>query len=84
VESDAAVFMKHLFVALVLVTAGMIAGIVTVGAGVPIVPTEVLSWNTVVFQLDWLQNLIEQIDQFLEAVVDLVKTLKQLFSGEGG
>ncbi len=39
---------------------------------------------SLVLQLEWLQSLIERIDQFLEAVVDLLNTLRQLFGGEGG
>lgn len=30
-----------------------------------------------------LENIIETIDQFLEAVVDLLKTIQQLFGGGG-
>lgn len=34
--------------------------------------------------LDRLTQLIQRIDQFLEAVLDLLRTFSRLFGGEGG
>jgi hypothetical protein len=66
------------------VTAGMIVVAGFVSTGAPAISVELASQNALVLQLDWLQNLIERIDQLLEAVVDLLKTLQELFGGGGG
>jgi uncharacterized membrane-anchored protein YhcB (DUF1043 family) len=78
--------MKHLRMAFVLAAVGVLAGIYVgvVGIGIPTVATELSSQAALVLQLDWLQGLIERIDQLLEAVVDLLRTLGELFGGEGG
>jgi hypothetical protein len=69
--------MRHTLTALLLVTVG--TG-VCLGVGSTTVGT-VVAQNTVVVQLDWLQNVIERIDRFLEAVLDLVNTIRALFGG---
>lgn len=66
--------MKSLLVALLVVIAF---------GGMPVASTESPAQNSVVLQFDGLQESIEQIDQFLEAVVDLLDTLQQLFGGGG-
>lgn len=78
--------MKHLLTALALLVTGTVVGVtigVLVGA-VPAVPAELPASTGLVLQLDWLQGLIERIDRFLEAVLDLLRTLRGLFGGEGG
>jgi hypothetical protein len=73
--------MKYLLAALVLMSASMVAGIGVANASTP---TDTMSphRNTVILGLlDGLQDLIEQIDEFLEAVVDLLTTLQELFGG---
>jgi hypothetical protein len=78
--------MKYRRTAFVLVAVGVIASIYVgvVGMGIPTVAAELSSQAALVLQLDWLQGLIERIDQLLEAVVDLLRTLGELFGGEGG
>ncbi len=70
--------MKYLLVALLVVVA--LGGASVASAGAP-VAAESPTQNGIILQLDALQDIIEQIDQFLEAVVDLLETLQQLFGG---
>ncbi|WP_435076190.1 hypothetical protein [Halococcus sp. AFM35] len=74
--------MKHPVVALALLVVGVAVGIVVTGGLVPI-PAELSSQAGFVLQLGGLQDFIERIDAILESVVDLLRTLGQLF-GEGG
>lgn len=77
--------MRPPFVALALLVAGVAVGVVVglpVG-GLAVVPAELSSGTAFVLQLDGLQDFIERIDAILESVVDLLRTLGQLF-GEGG
>jgi phage-related protein len=87
--------MKHLLAALVVVSASMVAGIGVVSASTP-ADTKSPHRNTVILGLldglqnfidgflDAVQGIIERIDKFLEAVVDLLKTLQELFGGGEG
>ncbi len=43
----------------------------------------IASHGAVALQLDWLVDLIRQVDRLLEAVVDLLETVGRL-TGEGG
>ncbi|HET7325449.1 MAG TPA: hypothetical protein VFJ06_14070 [Halococcus sp.] len=79
--------MKHILVAVVVVTATLISGVGVVAAGTPPAPAESPSQTNPTLQidlLDTLQDFIEGIDDFLESVVDLLETLQELFGGEGG
>lgn len=71
--------MKHLLVALVVVT-GMVAGVGVAGATAP----SAASPDAIALQLDGLQDFVERLDQFLESVADLLQTLQQLFGGSEG
>jgi hypothetical protein len=79
--------MKSLLAAFALLLAGVAAGI---WVGVPIgglatIPAELSNQTALVLQLGGLQDFIERIDAILESVVDLLRTLGQLFGeGEGG
>jgi phage-related minor tail protein len=74
--------MKHLLAAFVMVTAGVIAVVGSLGTATILVDVLV---QTPLGLFDGLQNFIEQIDNFLESVADLLKTLSELFGGgEGG
>jgi heptaprenylglyceryl phosphate synthase len=78
--------MKRLLVALVVVIASMTAG---VGGGVASVDTPAVATsagsNTIVLGLfDMVQGFIERLDQLLESIADLLKTLQTLSGGEGG
>jgi hypothetical protein len=74
--------MKLPVMTLALLVAGVAAGIVVTNGVVPI-PAELSSQTGFVLQLGGLQDFIERIDAILESVVDLLRTLGQLF-GEGG
>jgi hypothetical protein len=77
--------MKSLSIAFALLLAGVAVGVVVglpVG-GLAAVPAELSGQTAFVLQLGGLQDLIERIDTILESVVDLLRTLGQLF-GEGG
>lgn len=76
--------MRPLLAAVVLVTATVVAGVGVASVGIPVIPVELAGHSVVTLQLDALQSLIEQVDRFLESVVDLVKTVRELFGGEGG
>lgn len=43
--------------------------------------TGVVETATLLSQLDALRNIIERIDPFLEAVLDLVRAVRALFGG---
>lgn len=78
--------MKYLHAAVALLIAATIVGI---WVSMPMMDASTLSIelsNRVAFvlQLDWLQGLIERVDRFLEAVADLLRTLRGLSGGEGG
>lgn len=66
-----------------------LAGAVLVAAGVLASPEALASFGStvdsgvVVLQLDWLEGLIQSIDDFLEVVLDLVRTIRALFGGGG-
>lgn len=64
---------RHTLTALLLVTVGIGFGSVTVPA--------VVGQSAVVGQFEWLQSVIERIDRFLEAVLDLVNTIRAPFGG---
>jgi hypothetical protein len=72
--------MKSLLVTLAAMTVVASVGVLTGGA--PIVPATVGS-NAFVLQLDWLVGIIETIDRLLEAIVDLLRTIRRLFGGGG-
>ena len=72
--------MKSLPVTLAAMTVVASAGVLTGGA--PVVPATVGS-NAFVLQLDWLVGIIETIDRLLEAIVDLLRTIRRLFGGGG-
>jgi hypothetical protein len=74
--------MKLPVMALALLMAGVAAGVVVTSGAVPI-PAELSNQTVFVLQLGGLQDFIERIDAILESVVDLLRTLGQLF-GEGG
>ena len=77
--------MKSLSIAFALLLASVAVGVVVglpVG-GLAAVPAELSGQTAFVLQLGGLQDLIERIDTILESVVDLLRTLGQLF-GEGG
>ena len=75
--------MKPLPVAVGLVAVGIVAvvfGSPDVAAG----PMELSGGAAVVLQLEGAQDLIERIDAILESVVDLLRTIGQLFGESGG
>ena len=74
--------MKLPVVAFALLLAGVVVGVVVTNGAVSI-PAELSSQAGFVLQLGGLQDFIERIDAILESVVDLLRTLGQLF-GEGG
>ena len=74
--------MKSLPVMLAAIAVAVSVGIVVAG-GAPLVPDTVGS-NVFVLQLDWLVGIIEAIDRLLEAIVDLLRTIRRLFGGGGG
>jgi hypothetical protein len=74
--------MKLPVMALALLVVGMAVSVVVTSGTVPI-PAELSSQTGFVLQLGGLQDSIERIDAILESVVDLLRTLGQLF-GEGG
>jgi hypothetical protein len=74
--------MKLPVMTLALLVASVAAGIVVTNGVVPI-PAELSSQAGFVLQLGGLQDFVERIDAILESVVDLLRTLGQLF-GEGG
>ncbi len=74
--------MKLPVMAFALLVAGVAVGVVVTNGAVPI-PAELSGGAAFVLQLDGLEDFIERIDSLLEAVVDLLRTLGQLF-GEGG
>ncbi|EMA45205.1 hypothetical protein [Halococcus saccharolyticus] len=73
--------MKSLVVTLAAMAALTSVGVVVTG-GAPIVPATIGS-NAFVLQLDWLVGIIETIDRLLEAIVDLLRTIRRLFGGGG-
>lgn len=75
--------MRYLLAALLVVTTGLVVGI-DVLPGVSPAPAVLAGQSEFVLQLDWLEGLIERLDRILEAVVDLLNTVQQLFGGEGG
>ena len=76
---------QRLLIAFVVVTASLTAGVgISVGADAPTTATHSSPQDSLVLQLDWLQDLIERIDRFLESVVDLLNTIRELFGGGGG
>jgi hypothetical protein len=75
--------MRDLIVACTLMTVLVIVG-VDAGVGPAIEPLIGAAQDSVVLQLDWLENLIERIDQLLETVVDLMNTVRELTGAEGG
>ncbi|GAA0470996.1 hypothetical protein MUK72_07500 [Halococcus dombrowskii] len=70
------------------VAVGLVAvGVVVVVFGSPDVaafPVELSGSTAVVLQLEGAQDLIERIDAILESVVDLLRTIGQLFGESGG
>ena len=72
--------MKSLPVTLAAMAVAVRVGVVVDGA--PFVPGTVGS-NAFVLQLDWLVGIIEAIDRLLEAIVDLLRTIRRLFGGDG-
>jgi len=72
--------MKSLPVTLAAMAVAVRVGVVVGGA--PLVPGTVGS-NAFVLQLDWLVGIIEAIDRLLEAIVDLLRTIRRLFGGDG-
>ena len=74
--------MKSSPVTLAAMAVAVSAGVVVAG-GAPLVPGTVGS-NAFVLQLDWLVGIIEAIDRLLEAIVDLLRTIRRLFGGGGG
>ena len=72
--------MKSLLVTLAAMT--VVASVGVLIGGAPVVPATVGS-NAFVLQLDWLVRIIETIDRLLEAIVDLLRTIRRLFGGGG-
>ena len=66
--------MKSLPVTLAAIAVAVSVGVVVAG-GAPLVPGTVGS-NVFVLQLDWLVGIIE-------AIVDLLRTIRRLFGGGG-
>lgn len=66
------------FVALWLVAADLFAAIG--GIGVPF-DLAAVGRPPSFLLLDWVVDLVERIDEILEAIVDLLETLRQLFGG---
>ncbi len=60
-------------------------GLFVVGAGDAGIAALAGGGGSPLLQLDWLLDLIETVDRILEAVVDLLETVRRLFGGvEGG
>lgn len=70
------------------VAVGLVAvGVVVVVFGSPdtaALSVELSSGAAVMLQLEGAQDLIERIDAILESVVDLLRTIGQLFGESGG
>jgi hypothetical protein len=75
--------MKPLPVAVGLLAVGVAAAVVLGSPDAAALSTELSGGTTFMLQLDGVQDLIERIDAILESVVDLLRTIGQLF-GEGG
>jgi hypothetical protein len=75
--------MKLTVMTLALLLAGVAVGVVVTSGAVPI-PAELSGQTGFVLQLGGLQDFIERIDAILESVVDLLRTLGQLFGESGG
>jgi O-acetylhomoserine/O-acetylserine sulfhydrylase-like pyridoxal-dependent enzyme len=75
--------MKSLPVAVGLVAVGVAAAVVLGNPDTVVLSTELSGGTVAVLQLEGIQDLIERIDAILESVVDLLRTIGQLF-GEGG
>lgn len=75
--------MKSLPVAVGLVAVGIVA-VVFGSPDVATLPVELSGGTAVVLQLEGAQDLIERIDAILESVVDLLRTIGQLFGESGG
>lgn len=77
--------MKHVFVALAVVTASAVAGVSVASTGAPVAGSGSTAHSGAPLQvLDGLQDTIERIDRFLESVIDLIRTIQKLLGGEGG
>lgn len=68
--------------AAVLAAVGIVGGI-AVGAEPSSALAVLGGQGAVVVQVDWFVDLVETIDRILEAVVDLLQTVNQLFGGGG-
>lgn len=75
--------MKSLPVAVGLVALGIVA-VVFGNPDVATLPVELSGGAAVVLQLEGAQDFIERIDAILESVVDLLRTIGQLFGESGG
>jgi hypothetical protein len=77
---------QRLLAALVVVSACAVAGVGIGAAASAPEATESGGQPTVVLGLlDGIQDFIEELDNFLESVADLMKTVQELFGGgEGG
>ena len=75
--------MKPLPVAVGLLVVG-VAAVVFGSPDAAALPIELSGGAAVVLQLEGVQDLIERIDAILESVVDLLRTLGQLFGESGG
>ena len=75
--------MKLLPVAVGLSVVGVAVAIVFGSPDAVALPVELSGGAALALQLEGVQDLIERIDSILESVVDLLRTVGQLF-GEGG
>ncbi|WP_256684024.1 hypothetical protein [Halococcus qingdaonensis] len=76
--------MKPLPVAVGLVAVSVAVAVVFGSPDAAALPVELSGGAAVVLQLEGVQDLIERIDAILESVVDLLRTIGQLFGESGG